>query len=258
MAIQGVMDARIFLGGFEYTGFSNELQSEYGAEMLDASIFGDATRINTAGLKTFNFTVGGFRDDADPSPFGATVTGYPAAEAFGRIGATREVFSFAPVGTADGDRAFTIRGVNATYQPLSGAVGELSPFEMQGRATHNELIRGVVEGVGTHITTFSSTGTQLGATSATQSLYAALHVTSFGGTTPTLDVIVESDDNSGFTTPTTQLTFTQVTEAVSAQWLEDVGPVTDDWWRITATIGGTTPTYDIFCVLGIGSLSSGL
>ena len=53
MAIQGLMDARIFLGGYEYTSYSNSLTTDYGSEVLDVTVFGKDTRINRSGLRTF-------------------------------------------------------------------------------------------------------------------------------------------------------------------------------------------------------------
>ena len=250
MAVQGLMDARIFLGGYEYTSFSNSLTTDYGVEVLDNTVFGDSTRSNRAGLRTFSFTVSGYRDDGSSTPFGDT-----SGTAYSRIGAAREVFSFAPVGTADGQRSFTIRGVNGTYTPLSGSVGDLLPFELTGTAAHSELIKGVVEGVGAKTATANSTGTQIGALSATQTLYAALHVTAYSGTSPTLDVKIQSDDNGAFSSATDRITFTQNTGSIQSQWGSVNGAVTDDYWRSVMTIGGTGPSFTVFITLGIGSLA---
>ena len=250
MAIQGLMDARVFLGGYEYTSFSNSLSTDYGVEVLDETVFGDTTRTNIAGLRTFAFTMSGYRDDGGSTPFGDA-----GGTAYSRIGAAREVFSFAPVGTSDGQRSFTIRGVNGTYTPLSGTVGDLLPFELSGNAAHSELIRGVVEGVGTKTSTANSTGPNLGALSAAQSLYAGLHVTAYSGSSPTLDVKVKSDDNSGFSSATDRITFTQNTGSIQAQWGSVNGAVTDTYWRTVMTIGGTGPSFTLYVTLGIGSLA---
>jgi len=250
MAIQGLMDARIFLGEYEYTSFSNSLTTDYGVEMLDNTVFGDSTRSNRSGIRTFSFTINGYRDDGASTPFGDT-----SGTAYSRIGATREVFSFAPVGTADGQRSFTIRGVNGTYTPLSGSVGDLLPFELTGNAAHSELIKGVVEGVGAKTATANSTGTQIGALSATQTLYAALHVIAYSGTSPTLDVKVQSDDNSGFSSATDRITFTQNTGSIQSQWGSVNGAVADDYWRSVMTIGGSGPSFTVYITLGIGSLA---
>jgi hypothetical protein len=42
----------------------------------------------------------------------------------------------------------------------------------------------------------------------------------------------------------------QATGATS-QWLPLSGAITDDWWRITATVGGTTPSFRFAVILGI-------
>ena len=250
MAIQGLMDARVLLGGYEYTSYSNSLSTDYGVEVLDETVFGDTTRTNRAGLRTFSFTMSGFRDDGAATPFGDS-----GGTAYSRIGASREVFSFAPVGTADGQRAFTIRGVNGTYTPLSGSVGDLLPFELAGNTAHSELIKGVVEGVGAQTSTAASTGPQLAALSATQTLYAVLNVIAYDGTSPTLDVVIESANNSGFSGESSRIEFTQNTGSIEAQWGSVNGAVTDDYWRSKMTIGGSGPSFTVFITLGIGSLA---
>jgi len=250
MAIQGLMDSRIFLGGYEYTSYSNSLTTDYGSEVLDVTVFGKDTRINRSGLRTFSFTVSGFRYDGAATPFGDT-----GGTAYSRIGASREVFSFAPVGTTDGQRSYTIRGVNGTYTPLSGTVGDLLPFELSGTAAHSELIKGVVEGVGTKTSTANSTGSNLGALSATQTLYAGLHVTAFSGTSPTLDVLIESGSDSGFTGASSRIVFTQNTGSIEAQWGSVNGAVTDTYWRTKMTIAGSGPSFTVYVTLGIGSLA---
>ncbi len=78
-----------------------------------------------------------------------------------------------------------------------------------------------------------------------------MHVVAASGTTPTLDMIVESDDNSGITSGVTRITFTQEV-AVGAQYATAVaGPITDDWWRVGWTIGGTGPSFTVIVTVGI-------
>ncbi len=96
----------------------------------------------------------------------------------------------------------------------------------------------------------SGTGRQIGAVSSTQTLYAALHVISASGTSPTLDVKVQSDDNSGFTSATDRITFTQATD-VTSEWGSVGGAITDDYWRITYTVGGTSPSFAFAVTAGI-------
>lgn len=66
------------------------------------------------------------------------------------------------------------------------------------------------------------------------------------GTTPTVDADIESDNDVGFASPTTRASITQVLPAgtPSAELLVldgDTSPITDDWWRVTFDIGGTSP-----------------
>ena len=90
---------------------------------------------------------------------------------------------------------------------------------------------------GAYTATETTAGRQVGAISAGQKLYAALHVFATTGS-PTWDVTIESDDNSGFTTATTRITFSQLTAAGSA-WSSVAGAITDDYWRVVGTFGGT-------------------
>lgn len=81
-------------------------------------------------------------------------------------------------------------------------------------------------------------------------MYVALHVLSVSGTTPSLTVIVQSDDNVGFTTPTIRISFTAATE-VGAQWGSVAGALTDDYWRISYTISGTNPVFAFAVSAGV-------
>ena len=62
------------------------------------------------------------------------------------------------------------------------------------------LTRGIIEFNSSATSSSTTTGSQLGAVSAAQRIVANLHVTTAVGSA--LDVIVQSDDNSGFTSPT--------------------------------------------------------
>jgi hypothetical protein len=74
----------------------------------------------------------------------------------------------------------------------------------------------------------------------------------FGGTSPTLDVIVQSDDASGFPSATNRITFTQATGFTAEYATPVAGAITDDWWRVNFTIGGTaSPNFTFICVIGI-------
>jgi hypothetical protein len=82
-------------------------------------------------------------------------------------------------------------------------------------------------------------------------MYAALHVLSVAGTTPSITARVESSVDNTFSAPTTRLTFTAA-NAVGGQILRTAGTaITDTWWRVAWTISGTSPSFLFSSALGI-------
>lgn len=239
MATQTLLDCKVFLGGYNLSGYHNSIDMSYGAEMLDDTVFGTSgTRSSKPGLKTFEFNGSIFWDD--------TIDGI----VYNRIGAAREVMSFSPDGNTLGDRGYTIRAVNGKYNPLSGEVGALIQSEFSGASANTPLVRGAVMiPLGARTLTGNLTGVQLGAISAVQRLYAGLHVVAASGTTPSLTVRLQSSTTLGGVY-TTRLTLTAMT-AIGGQWAELAGPQTDQYWRADWTISGTTPSFNVFLVAGI-------
>ena len=66
----------------------------------------------------------------------------------------------------------------------------------------------------------------------------------------TLNMSVQSDDNSGFTTATTRLTFTAATTR-SGEYKSAAGPITDTYWRLSYSVSGTTPSVAFAVAIGI-------
>lgn len=154
--------------------------------------------------------------------------------------------------STDGSVAYLMQGITLNYAPVQGSVGELAMAQITGESS-GVLVRGALIHPSNVSRTSSSTGTgrELGAVAAGKRMYAALHVIAASGTNPTLDVIVQSDDNSGFTSPSTRITFTQQT-GIGYGWGSVAGAVTDTHWRISYTIGGTdTPTFAFAVTAGV-------
>jgi hypothetical protein len=70
-------------------------------------------------------------------------------------------------------------------------------------------------------------------------------------------VLLESDDNGSFTGATTRHTFAQNT-AISSEWASVAGAVTDDYWRISWTVGGGSPDFTVVCAAGIIKTNGGV
>ena len=129
----------------------------------------------------------------------------------------------------------------------------VATITLSGQSTQAPFVRGkcLFRGAAENATD-DSTGIEFPAVADGQSIYAALHVFHADGTSPTLDVVVESDDADTFASATTRLTFTQA-NAVTSEWKSDTpsGGIADTFWRISYTIGGATPEFGFAVVFGI-------
>lgn len=244
MAVQAWTDVLICVNELNVSGLGKSFSLDMQAQALDT------TALSTTG---FTSSIGGLKSGTFSMELMADFAEDSLDEvAFAALGATDTVKSIC-VGSASGSPAYLSRGVVANYTPLSGNVGELAMSNLSA-PTSGVIARGTLLHP-TTARTSSSTGTgyQLGAVAAGKRMYAALHVLSVSGTSPTLDVIVQSDDNAGFTTPTSRITFSQANATTNrAQWGSVAGSVTDDYWRVSYTIGGTgTPTFAFVVTVGI-------
>lgn len=150
-----------------------------------------------------------------------------------RLGVTGGVFTVSPTGLEDAVALFC-RVSQGRYQ-RQGVVGRLLRFDGSVfQTTGDPLVRGtVLTPNDSKASSDVSTALQVGAVSASQYLYAVLHV--FSGT-GTLDVVVQSDNAEGFSSPTGRITFAQATGREAQYATRVAGSITDDWWRVSYTI----------------------
>lgn len=234
-------DASILLAGVDLTCKSNQIQLTYEVETQDATTFCHDTRVNKGGLWVVSGEVGGFTDDV-----------LSGAALFDAVGAGPSVFQVAAPGD-DGTAGYAFRSMVASHTPLEGSVGDMAAdsLSLVGRSGA-PLVRGTILHPATARTsTGTGTGRELGDVESGEKVYGALNVVAADGTNPTLDVEVESDDNSGFTSATTRLSFSQQTD-VGADWQQSDGTaISDTHWRVTYTIGGSDPSFTFQCLVGI-------
>lgn len=241
MSHQVIRNARLWLAEYELGGHVNVAALAYGAEALDDTVLRDSSRARLGGLKTVALQMEGFME----AGVGMPDTGLEANISVADIPA-----SLCPiVGAAEGDRAFTFRAHLGEYQ-FGGAIGVNAPFSAGAEAGQGPLVRGILGHHDTRTASGNGSGYELGALSAAQRLYAALHVLEVDGTTPTLDVKIQSDSASNFPSATDRITFAQKT-AVGSAWGSVLGAVADTFWRVNFTIGGTTPSFRFVVVMGI-------
>lgn len=240
-------DCEAYLGGYDLTGNTNQLTIADELDMLDDTNFGSGgARSFKSGLHAVAGMISGF---ASVSAGASDEDAVLAAN----IGLPDVPLSISATDGTVGEPVTFINAVQGTYSPPNGTVGELAKFSanFSGRGTRM-LVGDILHPATSRTSSASGTAVQTGALSATQYLYAVLHVTAVSGTSPTLDVIVESDSASNFPSTTTRVTFTQKT-AIGSQYATRVaGAITDDWWRVSWTIGGSdTPTFTFFAGIAI-------
>ena len=226
-----------WLGAYNFADQINALAIDYGSEAQNNTILTDSNVSNIGGLFTFGFAFQGFSD-------------HSAADgvAFTNIGSSAPLVSATESGTEQ-EIAYLVNTKQLSVTPIQGSVGDMAGLEVTGNSA-DRLIRGVLECNRTAAATSTSTGIQQGSVSATQKMYASLHVTAASGSSPTLDCVVQSDDNAAFTSATSRIVFTQATTTTS-EFSSVSGAITDDYWRVSFTIGGTTPSFTFALAFGI-------
>lgn len=240
MANQILTNCGLWVAQYNLAGDANSLSMGIGSELQDTTAIGDAARSRMGGLQTVAFQAEGYWDD----PLDAVL--------FEDVSLSDVPVTIAPAGLNPGDRAFLARCAIAEYMPVSGSVGEMARFSVGGEGTGVPVARGVLLANTTAGATVNGTAQLLGAVAAGQSVYASLHVTAASGTTPTLVVTIQSDDNVGFTSPTTRITFATATAAANlTQFASAAGAITDTYWRAIATITGAGPSFTFTVAAGI-------
>lgn len=240
MAVAKFTDAIIYLGSRSIQGKANQVSIQAGVDMIDATVFGQSTKVNLAGLISWNVKVGGFWDSGtDVAATGVSFVESASADSlFARVGAAKTPITIAPA-NVDLGPCYFLNEVESSYQTF-GAIGQAIPFSLECMAA-GYLTKGVLALPPVQKTALGTgTGIQLGALSAGQSLVASMHVIQFNGTTMTMSI--ESDNDSGFGSATSVGSFAAATGLTSEWKVIAAGPVTDDYFRTSWTFTGTSFT----------------
>lgn len=233
---------KLIVDGWDLSGHVSGMDFGASVEMQDDTVFGDAFRSNAPGLEDFAIQHEGVWSAG---------AGLPDTVFAANKGLRDVLATLAPVDGDEGEVCYFMRTTQGIYS-LGGSVGDLLRFSVSLSASGGiGAVRGTVMANATLNATDAGTAFEMGAVGASAKLYAGLHVLSASGTAPTLDVVVESDDAEAFLDPVTRITFGQKT-AIGSEWATPVGgALTDDWWRVSWTLGGTAPSFDAVVVVGI-------
>lgn len=247
MAVMMLKDARTYWAGADLTGQSNQLSLMASVDEEDSTTFANnGWKGRVATLFGSSASVEGFWAAGD--------AGQPDDRFFADLAAASVPLTVVPTSGAVSSVAYVTRAVETRYSTF-GNIGSLMPFAVD-TVGDGPLVRGVVmHPQGTARTaTGNGTGIQIGALSATQRMWANLHVFSVSGTgSPTLTVKLQSSVDNTFASPTDRVTFTAAT-AISGEQKTVTGAVADAWWRVVWTISGTSPSFLFNCSAGIGPL----
>jgi len=235
----------------------NSVECTVEREAQDATTFGAATTHSMPGLKSNTLSGDGLWDTVLDGDFFALLGGTKAVATGDDIPVT-----LLPYDGVDGDKAYFMNALHTSYS-ASGKVGDIFAFKFKAeQGSSGDLVGGQImkDFAATAITgTAAGTAFQTGAVSATQTMWAVMHIFAVSGTSPTLAMVVQSDDAVGMASPTARITFTTVTGTTGpngngpvSQLTSLAGPVTDDWWRASWTVGGSnSPTFYGVVVIGI-------
>lgn len=222
------------------SAFANTVDVSMTADEKDVTTFASGGyRQKISSLATFTVSVGGFQDFAVVGPD----VSFPGQN----IGAAADVWSVAVPGETVGDIAYFGQARTFGITPFRGAAGDVAGFDLNLTGT-SRLVRGVVAApYASRVATGNGTATALAGPSASQSLYAAFHLHSVTGTPGSVQFVVQTDDNSGMTTPTTRITSTAFT-AAGSQFASVAGAFASETHvRVNHTL--TTFTAAVFSVV---------
>ncbi|MFD5425210.1 hypothetical protein [Streptomyces sp. NPDC127084] len=238
-----LLNARLFAVAADLTGASNKIELTAEIEEKETTNYAsNGWSEKLGGLASAEISGEGQWEAGDPS-----LVDNASWAQLGGVGP----WTVCPAGAAVGDLAYLTTAMRSNYTQ-GESVGAVAPWSGTAKSSW-PLVRGQIgHPNGTARTsTGTGTGVQLGAVAAGKRLYAALHVLSVSGTTPSITARIESDDSNGFPSPTTQLTFT-ATGAVGGEALRTSGSaITDTWYRVAWTISGTTPSFLFATSFGI-------
>lgn len=229
----------VFVDDLDASGFSNEVRLQMEAETKECTTYASAgSKEYKAGLRTGDLDIKGLWEAGS-----ATID----PEAFANLGTADKVATWCQTGVA-GDAAYFGRFTEFGYG-VGDAIGELAPFSLSAKSTNQPgVVRGALAKAKGNVSGTGGMGSvvQLGAVSATQYLYAAVHIFSAG---TTITMTLGSDDNAGFLSGTTRATIGPLTTAGGTFMTRVAGPITDDYFLFNVTV--CTGTFSIAAAFAV-------
>lgn len=250
MAVRVLTDCAAYVGPYDFTTDVNECTLAMEADVKEKTTF------NSGGWKEF---IAGLRNvtTMHKGYWQSATSQAVDPQAFPDLGVPDRVHTFAPFEETPADpMIFTDQQMSTFYKgtklayTIGATVGEITSFDLtsQGSSSsglvHGSLIvpKRTVSGTGKVGVTWDSV---FGIGSGT-SLYVALHIT-VPGTTITIQV--QSDDNTGFASPTLLSTIGPLTTATDFWMAPVAGPIADRYIRLN--VSAITGTFTLAASIGV-------
>jgi hypothetical protein len=242
-----LQNVRLFAGGADLTTVNNKAEITAEVEEKEATAFapsGPLWREVLGGIRSTSIDASGQWEAGDLSKVDNSMWAQSGS---------RDAWTVCPEGAAFGSLAWFTAAMRQSYN-LGGAVGDVAPWTAKGSGGW-PLVRGNIDvSPGSPISASPSFAPPIeivGGVPEGQSLYAALHVFSVSGTTPELTTVINSDDNTDFSSPDQRLAFDPQT-TVGSQIIRVAGPITDTYFAAASTLTGTDPSFLVAIAIGVG------
>jgi len=230
MAVFYNTNMQVLVDQLDLAGFATSAQLTAELAELDVTtLASNGFRQKISGLGQFALDVQGYQDFAAglvDDTFRATATGQNTITIVPQNG-----------GATIGDVAYFGAARTVTRQGLAGSVGDVAGFSLNW-VSDGRLARGqIIHPLAARAATGSGTTTTFTTPTTGQFLCASFHVTAVTGS-GSITFTIQTDDNSGMTTPATRITATAMT-AIGGQFASVAGPFAGETHvRVGYTISG--------------------
>lgn len=245
MAVLALVNATTWVHGYDFTTDLNEVGLTFEVEDKDTTTFSatstDVYRSRIGGLKSVEAELAGFWQSA--------ASGAVDPESFPDLGVADRVVTMSGTGATETSIAYMFQAGKFAYS-LFGEIGEVTPFSLSMLGTNNVGgVRGQIAKAKGNVSATGALGSavNLGAVGASQFLYATFHVFTAG---TTITVLLESDDDPGFGTPTTRATIGPLTTTGGTWAVRVAGALAETHYRLN--VSAITGTFNVAGAIGIG------
>jgi len=229
MAYAHGKEARVYVNGYDLSGYLTGIKGSNEADTAEVSTFGDSAKERISGLRDASITGEGVFDGATS----AEDQVFAAA-----LGVNNGIFTVMPQGDTLGNRAYGLSAEETSYESdadLGDAVK--FSFEAQGNVGNESGV--VLRALAAATASGTATGVD-GAGTTTQKVYGYLQVTAIAGGTLTVKVQDSADDS----TYTDLLTFSAVSSAHASERMAAAG-TTRRYTRTIWTLNGGSATFNV-------------